>query len=758
MRAMSNLRLRHLLSPDLLLVTALFLVAFALRVYGVRGSLPYVGHPDEPKLIDSAIHIVKTGDLNPNLYIWPSLYIYLEALVVRVQTIWGMLRGYYTGPESLPDVTHIFTQAAGVYVWARTLTAAVGAAAVALLYVVGREMFNGSRRVGVVAALMLAVSPLHVEYSHYALTDVPLSLAGLLVLWASYRFSRTRPGGAGKPYSFFWPAVLCGLLVGIATGTKYNGLYLFVVPLTAWLMLRLRYRRSEGRALLVSLAALGGGAVLGFLLCEPYLILDWPQFYRGFTFQVEAYEPAETWEQMWASIVEHITNLRASDAYFFGPAILGAIVLIASSPYRNRAWLLIPFPIIYLLAMSRFSLTYVRNLLVTLPFLALICGFMVDLAATQLMAMLRVSVVQSPESKVPSPKSRVWSLPIRLWTRDFGLGTSFWGAARWVAVAIAVAFIVAEPLRVSTAYVGYMADPESRNLAWDWIRERMQQGDRFAAELHPWQTQEWPDVLSFDVENPGTQRPLTERPPEWYASHGYNYVVLNSNFRDEWRDEATWAEYEELAVEKVFAGDKDGGKGPTIAVLATGGQRTPPMLYTPRTLGLAPTLEDFAVLLGYDVWQIRSTNVLVDLATFPDTILNEEFKAGEAIGLNLYFRALRDGTSADSGWQVWVHLVDPASGGTVAQVDVAPLTGRLKNYPEIAQIPHPVPRWHAGEFVEGVYNLAIPLGLSPGTYRLEMGMWVPPNGPSARVSYPPGREPSSHSDPGGILLAEIGIR
>src|SRR3954463_6753244 len=177
---------RRIFTPDVLAVALLFLFAFALRVYGVRGSLPYVGHPDEPKLIDSAIHIVKSGDLNPRLYIWSSIYIYIEALVVKAHLLWGVLRGYYAGPQSLPDVTHIFTLAPGVYVWARTLTAVVGAATVALLYAVGREMFNGSRRVGVAAALMLAVSPLHIEYSHYALTDVPLGLMGLLVLWASY--------------------------------------------------------------------------------------------------------------------------------------------------------------------------------------------------------------------------------------------------------------------------------------------------------------------------------------------------------------------------------------------------------------------------------------------------------------------------------------------------------------------------------------------------------------------------------------------
>src|SRR5687767_14297259 len=137
---------RRLLAPDALIMAALFLFAFALRVYGARGWLPYVGHPDEPKLIDSAVHIVKTGDLNPNLYIWPSLYIYLEALVIWAQTLWGTFRGYYTGPESLPDISHVYSMAPGVYVWARVLTAVVGALTVPVLYRVGLEMFGGNRR------------------------------------------------------------------------------------------------------------------------------------------------------------------------------------------------------------------------------------------------------------------------------------------------------------------------------------------------------------------------------------------------------------------------------------------------------------------------------------------------------------------------------------------------------------------------------------------------------------------------------------
>jgi 4-amino-4-deoxy-L-arabinose transferase-like glycosyltransferase len=716
---------RRLLSPDFLIPAALFLFAFALRLYGVRGSLPYIGHTDEPKLVDSATHIVKSGDLNPRLYIWPSLYVYLEALVVRAHEIWGTLRGYYRGAQSLPDITHILSLAPGVYVWTRALTAAVGALTVSLLYAVGREMFNGSRRVGVVAALMLAVSPLHVEYSHFALTDVPLGLAGLLALWSSYRLSRMRESGS----SLVWTSALCGLLVGIATATKYNGVYLGVVPVTAWLMQWLRRRREAaaggkgGRASrqLWALAAIPLGALVGFILCEPYALLDWPSFYNGFTFQVGAYEPANSLAEVRASIERHLADLRKGNGYFLGPALLGAIVLMFNPPVRNRAWLLIPFPLLYLLAMSRFSLTYVRNLIVTLPFLAIMGGYAVDMAATQVTGMLRGMAA----SGLPQLSSR-----------------HLWGVVRWGAVALAMLLILAEPLRMSANYSRYQADPESRNLAWAWMQQRMRAGDRFAAELHPWQTQDWPDVLAFDVENPDSATPLTTRPPGWYADHGYDYVVLNSNYRDAQRDPALWDTYKKLPVARLFPGDKEGGKGPTITVLSTGGSPQPQVMHTSGA-----KLEDFATLVGYDLAPLTATNVLLDPATGPG--IEEPYKPGQAVGLNVYYRALRDGAATDPNWQVWVHLVDPATGGTVAQVDTAPLTGMLRAYPGVTQQPHPVSQWHQGELLSGVYNFSLPAGMPAGRYRLETGMWVPPNGPGARITDSP--------TPDRIVLGDVEV-
>ncbi len=731
---------RRLRSADALIVLGLFLFAFVIRIVGIHGWLPYVGHPDEPKVIDSAIHIVKSGDLNPHLYIWPSLYIYLEAIVVRLHTSWGTLRGYYDGPQSLPDITHIFSLVPGVYMWARALTALIGAATIPVLYVVGKQMFDGNRRIGVAAALLVAVSPLHVEYSHFGITDVPLGMAGLLVLWASYRLAATRYSDeAPRPRydPLFWRAALAGLLVGVATGTKYNGLYVGVVPLIALGLVWWRWRKSRpadgarrpfatGR-MVAALAAIPLFAALGFVLCEPYIILDWTSWYNGFTFQVRAYEPADSWREFGEAIAAHVSDLSTSDMHLIAGGVLGTIAILFTPIARGRAWLLIPFPILYTLAMSRFSLTYVRNMIITMPYLALLGGFAIDLVALQVANMAR--------------SSGVMSLFPRL--SDIRVNRRTWGALRWVLVVLAVAVLAWNPLRISWAYSQHMAGPDSRTLAWDWMRGRMAEGERFAAELHPWQVQDRPDVLPYDVEVPANKQELTARPPSWYAERGYDYVVLNSNFFERDRNRENWPLYLALPEAAHFAGDKEGGKGPTISIRSTG--TSGPPIASP----MQAQVEDFARFEGFDLAPLTSTAVLLDPAEPPPP---GSYLPGEAVGLNLYYRALRDGSPYEPGWQVWVHLVDPASGATVAQVDVPPLTGLYRGYPGVRQIARPVSQWYKGEWVEGSYNQAIPASLSPGAYRLETGMWVPPSGPSAKYTTQ-GEQQSER-----VALGEIEVR
>ncbi len=64
-----------------ILIPILFIIIFSgyVRLKIINGSLPYIGHPDEPALTKIPLHILKTGDFNPHTFIWPSLPYYITA-------------------------------------------------------------------------------------------------------------------------------------------------------------------------------------------------------------------------------------------------------------------------------------------------------------------------------------------------------------------------------------------------------------------------------------------------------------------------------------------------------------------------------------------------------------------------------------------------------------------------------------------------------------------------------------------------------
>jgi len=61
------------------LILLLFIIIFSgyVRLKIINGSLPYIGHTDEPALIKVPLRILKTGDFNPHTFIWPSLPYYI---------------------------------------------------------------------------------------------------------------------------------------------------------------------------------------------------------------------------------------------------------------------------------------------------------------------------------------------------------------------------------------------------------------------------------------------------------------------------------------------------------------------------------------------------------------------------------------------------------------------------------------------------------------------------------------------------------
>ena len=94
---------RHQITLLLIVLLALLLRLWRLD-FGQE--LPYLAHTDEPTQYNPAIRIIKTGDLNPHFFNYPSLTIYIDTVVLYLGFLVGRLLGAF---ESVADLQPIRT-------------------------------------------------------------------------------------------------------------------------------------------------------------------------------------------------------------------------------------------------------------------------------------------------------------------------------------------------------------------------------------------------------------------------------------------------------------------------------------------------------------------------------------------------------------------------------------------------------------------------------------------------------------------------
>jgi len=205
-----------------LLCALVVAIAAVLRFAGISYGLPFQFHPDESSYVYQAINFGK-GDLNPHNFYHPTCFQYTLSLWLVVGLAAGYLKGMWRSlMEFQADYivnTHHF------WLWARALAALIGTATVYLTYVVGRRRYDVAT--GLLAAAVLALSFLHIENSHYATTDVAMTLLVPAVLFMAL-------GLVDRPSPFYYG--FGGLFSGLAAATKYPGGMLIVAIIAAHLL------------------------------------------------------------------------------------------------------------------------------------------------------------------------------------------------------------------------------------------------------------------------------------------------------------------------------------------------------------------------------------------------------------------------------------------------------------------------------------------------------------------------------------------
>ncbi|MDP8248036.1 MAG: DUF2298 domain-containing protein [Candidatus Tritonobacter lacicola] len=230
----------------ILILVAILACGAALRFYGLDwGAPPMDPNPDERHIMMTTGRMLSERDLNPKTFSYGSLHFYI---------LYGACRLLFTmfgGGPGVPFESLIMT--------GRYIAAAFGVLTILATYFLGRRLY--STRTGLIAALFLCLSVLHIQLSHFYIVDVVMALFCVCAILCASRL--TGPG----PRRLRW-FVLLGACIGLSIATKFSGVPLFLVP-CAVLVWGLKDRAGR-RKIWFGFAVTVVVALAVWFVCEPY--------------------------------------------------------------------------------------------------------------------------------------------------------------------------------------------------------------------------------------------------------------------------------------------------------------------------------------------------------------------------------------------------------------------------------------------------------------------------------------------------------
>lgn len=339
-------------------LAAVLVLAALLRLLGLRFGLPDLLYGDESSLVNHALGFGK-GDLNPHWFEYPSLQMYVLFAIYALVFAAGRLTGAWHGGWDFAvayfrDPTLLQTISRGVTVLYAVLS-------VWLLYHIVRRWWG--RAAALAAALVLAVSPMHVINSHYVTTDVPMICMALLALW----LAQCALDGGSRRKLF-----LAAFVAGLAGAAKYPGLAMVpVVAAAPFLFPRVGLKRRVLDAVGLALTGLAG-----FAAGAPFTFLDWRAFRAGMAFQSNLVGKVghlgfEASRNGWLFHARHSLPEIMSWALIL-LALLGLLLALRRAPART-VWLCL-FPAAVFAVIGSQKTLFSRYALPLAPFLALFCG------------------------------------------------------------------------------------------------------------------------------------------------------------------------------------------------------------------------------------------------------------------------------------------------------------------------------------------------------------------------------------------------
>jgi hypothetical protein len=339
-----------------LALTGVLALALGLRLWGVKHGLPYVYNVDEnANFVPSAVAFF-SGDFNPHYFINPPAFSYLlhGVLALWYGAGWPFGTGAEVSDAYALDPTTVF-------VISRVTAALLGVGGVALVYATGARLYD--RRVGLVAAAIMATAFLPVFYSHLALNDVPALLPLAVSVYGSAGIlTRDRLGDYA----------VAGAGLGLAVATKYTA---GIVALPLLVAGALAFERLGRRRALTGLALAGGVALAAFVIANPHALLSYSEFRADVEKQESAAGEVGKLGQTYSSGIQYYLWVLTWGVGWAPAVAAAAGAALAFRHDARRALFLVPWPVVFLLYMGLQDRYFGRWLLPALPAVALLAAF-----------------------------------------------------------------------------------------------------------------------------------------------------------------------------------------------------------------------------------------------------------------------------------------------------------------------------------------------------------------------------------------------
>lgn len=500
-----TMMIRQPLDGGRLTLIFILLSGFMLRAYGCGYGLPWLFGVDEDYVMNPVLYQFFTRfDFNPHWFGAPdSFMMYTVAALVAIILIalagFFILSGRVVGLDAFIDLVYhdratkelLFSSS---IVAGRLLMIAYATLTIYAVYRIGRKLFG--QTAGLWAALFLAISPMHIDQSRIIRPDIPSTM---LIAWSTY-FLILYLENTGRCFFLRIAAFFSGVSMAAKWTSGMSLIPVFFVALACDWRKKPSDLRSLFKAKTIQTSLF---FFLGFLVFAPFAVLNFATAYGDFI--LETLRPVAGHESF-PFFQNCIWYIRIGLTKGFGGVLLALLAFIGLMRVllsrQKFVRLLIFFPLVYFIMIGVSIFRWPRWIIPILPFEAVFAA----------VGVRALTVDWITGFKKPLART---------------VRVLFFGVLAWSVFHI-LAFDAHEAVKLTRQ--------DQRILAKSWLETHLPQGAGVAyeafgppLEIKPREdlhlvNQSWSLVISWSISK--------------YRREGIDYLVLNQEFRQNYRSEA----------------------------------------------------------------------------------------------------------------------------------------------------------------------------------------------------------------------------